>query len=94
MSSATIQAGGGIVTDAAGYAAGLGSGAGQNYNNKSTYLCSGAGHGGYGANSTGNYATGGFAYDSTISPINLGSGGGTFSSSQWVAQAAVRFSLT
>ena len=79
LSSATIQAGGGILADATGYAAGLGSGAGRNYNNNSTYVCSGAGHGGCGANSTGNYAPGGIAYDSTTSPINPGSGGGSVS---------------
>jgi hypothetical protein len=77
--NATIQAGGGIVTDAAGSAAGQGSGAGHYYSSLSTYPCSGAGHGGYGANSTGNYAIGGFTYDSTMSPVNLGSGGGTYS---------------
>jgi hypothetical protein len=79
LSSATIQAGGGILADATGYAAGQGSGAGQyNYYN-STYLCGGAGHGGYGANSTGNYALGGNTYDSTTSPISPGSGGGSYS---------------
>jgi hypothetical protein len=78
--NATIQAGGGIVTDAAGSAAGQGSGAGHYYSSLSTYPCSGAGHGGYGANSTGNYTAGGFTYDSTMSPVILGSGGGTFSS--------------
>jgi len=78
--NATIQAGGGIVTDAAGFAAGQGSGAGHYYSSLSTYPCSGAGHGGYGANSAGNYTAGGFTYDSTMSPVNLGSGGGTYSS--------------
>ena len=53
LSSATIQAGGGIVADAAGYAAGQGPGLGQYYYFNSTYLCSGAGHGGYGANTPG-----------------------------------------
>ena len=80
LSSATIQAGGGILADAAGYAAGQGSGAGQNYSGSPyTYPCSGAGHGGYGANSTGNYAQGGNAYDSTTSPLTAGSGGGSYS---------------
>ena len=80
LSSATIQAGGGIIADASGYAAGQGSGAGQYYYYNSTYLCSGAGHGGYGANSTGNYALGGNTYDSTTSPTSSGSGGGNNSS--------------
>ncbi|MGP8052655.1 MAG: beta strand repeat-containing protein [Limisphaerales bacterium] len=79
VSSATIQAGGGILADAAGYAAGQGSGAGRYYNNNSIYLCSGAGHGGCGANSSGNFAPGGIAYDSTTSPLNPGSGGGSYS---------------
>jgi hypothetical protein len=80
LSSATIQAGGGILADATGYAAGQGPGAGQYYYNNSTYPCGGAGHGGYGANSTGNYALGGSTYDSTTSPASLGSGGGSYSS--------------
>jgi hypothetical protein len=79
LSSATIQAGGGIIADASGYAAGQGSGVGQYYYNNSTYPCGGAGHGGYGANSTGNYAVGGNTYDSTITPSSLGSGGGSYS---------------
>jgi hypothetical protein len=78
LSSATIQAGGGILADAAGYAAGQGPGLGQySYNNP--YPGGGAGHGGYGANSTGNYALGGNIYDSTTSPNNPGSGGGSYS---------------
>jgi hypothetical protein len=80
LSSATIQAGGGIIADAFGYAAGQGPGAGQYYYNNSTYPCGGAGHGGYGANSTGNYALGGSTYDSTTSPSSPGSGGGNYSS--------------
>jgi hypothetical protein len=81
LSSATIQAGGGIIADAFGYAAGQGSGAGQYSYYNSTYPCGGAGHGGYGANSTGNYALGGSAYDFTMSPTSLGSGGGSSSPS-------------
>ena len=80
LSSATIQAGGGIIADAFGYAAGQGPGAGQYYYNNSTYPCGGAGHGGCGANSTGNYAAGGNTYDSTTSPSSPGSGGGNYSS--------------
>jgi len=78
-SSATVQAGGGIIADASGSAAGQGSGAGQTYIYNSTYLCGGAGHGGYGASSTGNFALGGNAYDSTTSPTTSGSGGGQLS---------------
>ncbi|MGA2180363.1 MAG: carboxypeptidase-like regulatory domain-containing protein [Verrucomicrobiota bacterium] len=80
LSNATIQAGGGIIADAFGYAAGQGPGAGQSYyyNPTSTYLCSGAGHGGYGANSTGNYAVGGNTYDYMTSPTSPGSGGGNY----------------
>ncbi len=78
LSSATIQAGGGIIADAFGYAAGQGSGAGQGYSTSSNYPCSGAGHGGYGANSTGNSARGGNTYDSITSPAVLGSGGGSY----------------
>ena len=81
LSSATIQAGGGLIADGSGYAAGQGPGPGHYYYNNSivTYLCSGAGHGGYGANSTENYAMGGNTYDTTTSPFSPGSGGGTFS---------------
>jgi hypothetical protein len=80
LSSATIQAGGGIIADAMGYAAGQGNGEGHNYSSPNNYPCSGAGHGGYGANSADNYAVGGGVYDSTTSPNAAGSGGGTFSS--------------
>jgi hypothetical protein len=81
LSSATIQAGGGILADASGYAAGQGPGAGHYYSGDPyTYPCSGAGHGGCGANSTGNYTLGGITYDSTTSPVNPGSGGGSYSS--------------
>ncbi len=79
LSSATIQAGGGIIADAFGYAAGQVSGAGQGYSTSSNYPCSGAGHGGYGANSTGNFALGGNPYDSTTTPFSPGSGGGNYS---------------
>ena len=77
--NATIQAGSGIIADAAGYPGGQGSGAGRSYTSQYTYPCSGAGHGGYGANSTGNLAAGGNAYDNTTSPTGYGSGGGNYS---------------
>ena len=79
MSSATIEAGGGIIADSAGYAAGQGNGAGHYYGNSPTYPCSGAGHGGNGGFSLGYFAVGGVAYDSQMSPSLLGSGGGTYS---------------
>jgi len=77
--NATIQADGGIMTDAAGYPAGQGSGGGRYYASGPNYPCGGAGHGGYGANGFGAYASGGSTYDSTTSPNGLGSGGGTYS---------------
>ena len=77
--SATIQAGSGIFTDAAGYAGGAGTGAGRFSSSPSTYPCSGAGHGGYGANSTGNFAIGGNTYDYMTLPTSPGSGGGNYS---------------
>jgi hypothetical protein len=76
--SATIQAGGGIIADSAGYAAGEGPGAGRVYSEPPTYACSGAGHGGNGANGSGNSALGGSAYDSVTSPSQAGSGGGSY----------------
>jgi hypothetical protein len=78
LSSATIQAGGGIIADSAGYPAGQGTGAGNAYASSPTYPCSGAGHGGNGGKSAGNFAAGGGAYDYQMSPNMLGSGGGTY----------------
>jgi hypothetical protein len=78
MSSATIQAGGGIIADSDGYTAGEGGGAGHAYGYGPNYPCSGAGHGGNGGNSITNAAIGGSAYDSPTSPDMLGSGGGTY----------------
>jgi hypothetical protein len=76
--NATIPAGSGIFTDALGYPGGQGPGAGRSSSSQPTYPCSGAGHGGYGANSTGNYALGGTTYDSPTSPASYGSGGGNY----------------
>jgi hypothetical protein len=76
--NATIQAGGGIIADMAGYPAGLGAGSGHFYYSfGATNFCSGAGHGGAGGSSAGNYAVGGNAYDSPTSPSMAGSGGGS-----------------
>src|SRR5207249_1447603 len=76
FSSATIQAGGGIIADGAGYGAGVGPGAGRYAGSSPNYPASGAGHGGNGGNSAGNSVVGGSAYDSQTSPVSLGSGGG------------------
>ena len=76
----TIQAGGKLTLDALGYAAGGGSGPGQNYSSGSpTYPCGGGGHGGYGGAGQTN-ANGGTAYGSQTAPTTYGSGGGTYSS--------------
>jgi hypothetical protein len=81
--NATLQAGGGILSDAAGWGAGLGSGAGRSLSSYPNYPCGGAGYGGYGANSLGNAASGGLTYGppygSITSPSVNGSGGGTYS---------------
>ena len=77
MSSATIEAGGGIIADSQGYPAGEGSGVGRAYASSPNYPCSGAGHGGNGGNSIANSATGGVAYDNQALPTIPGSGGGT-----------------
>ncbi len=75
--NATVAAGGAIVTDKAGSAAGLGTGAGHSYNNSPNYPCSGAGYGGYGAASAGGLAAGGLVYGSATEPTGNGSGGGS-----------------
>ncbi|MGA3266010.1 MAG: hypothetical protein ABSE16_04220 [Verrucomicrobiota bacterium] len=68
VGNATIQAGGGIVTDASGSAQNTGAGPGIGG--------SGAGHGGYGALCSTNSSPGGITYDSSTAPSSLGSGGG------------------
>jgi len=80
--NATIQAGGGIIADFAGYGAGVGynNGQGSSYTLGVTNFGGGGGHGGYGGNSFGNYAAGGMPNDSMTSPSEPGSGGGTESS--------------
>ncbi len=76
--SATIQAGGGIVTDGAGFASNSGTGAGHFNSGPPSFPCSGAGFGGYGANSLGNSSAGGLVYGSVVSPNpTIGSGGGS-----------------
>ena len=75
----TVQIGGGIIADGGGSSSGQGTGHGNYYYYAPTYPCSGAGHGGYGANSVSNSAVGGTAsYDSITSPNYPGSGGGGY----------------
>ena len=76
--SVTIQAGGGILTDASGYIANQGQGHGNYYYSLPGYPCSGGGHGGYGAFGLSNLVAGGITYDSTASPNTIGSGGGGY----------------
>ncbi len=78
--SATIQAGGGIIADLAGYPAQQGPGAGHISGNQIPFqVGGGGGHGGVGGAGgfgTTNLTTGGTVYDSVISPNSFGSGGG------------------
>jgi hypothetical protein len=67
------------LTDGLGYQAGSGTGAGKNQGISPSFPCSGGGHGGYGANSVSNSAVGGISYDSSTTPGQFGSGGGTYS---------------
>jgi hypothetical protein len=92
--NATIQSGGGIIADAAGYGPGIGSSAGHYYT-YSPYQCSGGGHGGFGGNALSNAVAGGSAvYDSYNSPYYLGSGGGTYSSYSIGGAGGGAFQLT
>jgi len=78
----TVQSGGGIEADSAGYVAGAGSGPGNGNGSQPPYYpCSGAGHGGYGAVGNSNllytiYPAGTY-YDNAVSPAIAGSGGGS-----------------
>ena len=94
FSSATIQAGGGIIADSYGYAAGQGDGPGRAFVSSPNYPCSGAGHGGNGGNSITNSATGGIAYDYQTTPEILGSGGGTYSGYSLGGRGGGAFHLT
>jgi hypothetical protein len=81
-SNATIRAGGGIIADSTGNPAGSGTGAGKPVSTSSGYIGSGGGYGGYGATSGAppeSPANGGNTYGSVTSPVDLGSGGGTYS---------------
>jgi hypothetical protein len=75
----TIEAGGGVMANAAGYGANSGSGAGRGYSDSPYYPCGGGGYGGNGALNLSSGGTGGAAYGSQSSPSSLGSGGGSFS---------------
>ena len=78
--NATIQAGGGIIADGTGFAAGQGPGAGRSGYTPSGYIAGGGGYGGYGASgATNTMAAGGNSYGSLTSPVELGSGGGSSS---------------
>jgi hypothetical protein len=94
FSNLNVQAGGSIIADSAGSAAGLGTGAGHNSGISPNYPCGGAGHGGAGGNSLGNAAIGGSAYDNAASPVNVGSGGGNFSPYSLGGGGGGAFSLT
>ena len=84
--NATIQAGGGIIADGAGYAGGQGTGAGRY--DTSAYTGGGGGYGGYGAAGGGTTAYGGSTYGSVTAPTDFGSGGGSYSLMAWVAPEA------
>jgi len=77
--NATIQAGGGVSADGAGYTGGQGPGAGRPYAFLYNYTGGGGGYGGYGATGGSTNAYGGTTYGSVLSPTDLGSGGGTLS---------------
>jgi hypothetical protein len=82
--NATVQSGGGIIADSAGYAPGSGPGAGKIVGGTSGYIGGGGGYGGYGAagaipTSSSLPAYGGTTYGSLIAPTDFGSGGGSFS---------------
>jgi hypothetical protein len=74
--SATIQAGGGIISDGTGYPAAAGPGMGRYYTSGAGYIGGGAGYGGYGGAGNAFSAFGGITYGSATAPTDLGSGGG------------------
>jgi hypothetical protein len=81
--NATIQAGGGIYTDASGSPQNVGNGHGGYSYATSAYPCSGGAHGGYGAVPavSGSYVSSTpVPYDSTTAPTYSGSGGGGYTS--------------
>jgi hypothetical protein len=76
--NATIQAGGGIITDGTGYAGGEGTGAGRY--DPYAHTGGGGGYGGFGAAGGGSAAYGGISYGSVTSPVDRGSGGACYPS--------------
>ena len=81
ISNATIQAGGGIIADAAGYPPRMGPGTGMSVSTPSGYASGGGGHGGYGAAGVappGYHANGGVTYDSITAPTQFGDGGASY----------------
>jgi len=76
--NATVQSGGGIVSDNQGSGPGVGLGAGHSYSSSPYYPCGGGGYGGYGAAGNSSQAGGGVPYSSISLPTSLGSGGGTY----------------
>jgi hypothetical protein len=78
-SSATVQAGGEINDDFLGYPAGGGQSPGHSDGNPPNYPCGGGGHGGIGGAGSTSLAGGGNAYDLESSPLDPGSGGGSYS---------------
>jgi hypothetical protein len=91
--NATVQAGGGIVADSFGSAAGSGTGAGHYVAFYPYYPCTGAGYGGYGANTSAG-GSGGLPYGSITSPSLGGSGGGSYSSYSFGGPGAGSIHLT
>lgn len=75
-SNATIQAGGAIRLDGQGYPANEGQGRGIAVLDGTAWVGGGGGHGGEGSSGQSATASGGAAYDSFISPMAPGSGGG------------------
>jgi hypothetical protein len=73
---ATIQNGGGIITDAVGSGPGEGTGRGRTFYDGFAYYLGGGGHGGFGGGSTLSQSLGGNVYDATTQPRQTGSGGG------------------
>jgi hypothetical protein len=72
----TVQAGGALLVDRAGYGPGTGPGAGGYFTSQNTILCGGGGHGGYGGGVSVTNTAGGNVYDSQTGPNIFGSGGG------------------
>jgi len=91
--NATVRAGGGIVADSAGSAAGLGTGAGHYVAFYPYYPCTGAGYGGYGAITSAGGSSG-LPYGSVTSPSLGGSGGGSYSSYSFGGPGAGSIHLT